>query len=217
MTVDARELSDRFLRGVSTAAEDATLLRELLRQSAYTAAPEMPDEASYGAVLDRLTGRLPELERAVEREDEQARRLAQRFESGDRAAAIADLEAADRRVARRAFEELCERSQQACARDPELAVRLGEAALAAASALGDGDLEARAAARIANAHRVRGDFPASAAGIVNARQRLALGSGLPAARGDVALREAALLADQSRFEEALRLSRDAGRWFASAG
>ena len=216
MTTDLRELSSRFLRGVSTADEDAALVRGLLRDPAPVAEHELPSPDSYGAVLDRIAARVPELEREVERENRDARQLALRLESGDRAAA-AELRAAGARVARLAFEELCDASQQACARDPERAARLGEAALAAAEALGAADLEARAEARIANAHRVRGDFPASAARIVSARERLNAGLESPVARGDVALREAALLADQSRFPEALRRSREAGRWFASAG
>ena len=217
MTADLRELSDRFLRGASTPEEDATLIRGLLRDEASGAALEPSNESNYGAVLDRIAARVPELERAVERENEEARQLALLLESGDRVAAVAAVRAAGKRVAKVAFEELCQASQQACARDPERAVRLGEAALAAATALGEPDLEARAEARIANAHRVRGDFPASAERIVRARERLGDGLGSPVARGDVALRDAALLADQSRFAEALRRSREAGRWFTNAG
>ncbi len=217
MTDDLRHLSERFLRGDSTPAEDAALVRGVLREGFAGGDLEVPADGAYGAALDRLAARLPELQREVERADERALELARKFEEEDPASALVALRMAGDRVARRAFDELCARSQQACARDPQLALRLAEAALASADALGDADLQARAHARIAKACRVRGDFPASAEALLAAEERLGAGVGTPIARGDVALRRAALYADQSRFDEALVQSRSAGRWFARAG
>src|SRR5690349_12779833 len=106
MTTDLRELSDRFLRGASTAEEEAALVRGLLRRDASGAdspALEPSSAGSYTAVLDRIAARVPELEREVERENREAAQLARRLETADSVAAPAAVRAAGERVAKVAF------------------------------------------------------------------------------------------------------------------
>jgi tetratricopeptide (TPR) repeat protein len=188
----------------------------LLRDEASGAALEPSNESNYGAVLDRIAARVPELERAVERENEEARQLALLLESGDRVAAwprCAPPASAWRRSPSRSFARPRSRRVRG--------TRARGAPGRGGSRGGDRARRARSGGSRRGADRQCAPRPRRLPGERRADREgaRALGDGLgsPVARGDVALRDAALLADQSRFAEALRRSREAGRWFTNAG
>lgn len=222
-------LATRFLSRETSAAENRTLAKMLLRRDDTQQESDLPaarrvSPSRYTAGLDHLQSRLAEMAQVAAQERERALRLADDLTSTTPERRRELLAGLDLPSTARLAEMLWERSLAQSPRDPERALLLARLAEAAVNALGAdapaeraADLRAQALAQVGNVLRVLGEFPAASEALRAAAADLTAGTGDPGAGAFVLARQAALLADQSRFEEALVATRKAGRLFRAAG
>ncbi len=234
----ARESLERFLRGALPRPEARQVLRHLLtgcpscRAAAGAAWPgsaapttaggasgnvvpfeERLPEDRYAPAFARVAQDLGERETSFRREAVEAAHLRGALLALPPAERSSRLAADPARVRWSLVTALLDDCQQACHEDPQVAVELGELAVAAAdlldpdrySAAAVGDLRGRARAQLANALRVTGRFRDAEEAFAAATAELERGSGDAVERCRVDSLQALLWIERKRFDEAERL------------
>lgn len=228
------ELSERFLRGRSSRAENADVVRALLMEPSPAgagafASPPPADEADLAAAFERGLGRVAGEEDRFEAQRARAAKVAGELERQLAERPLEELADVIRQQDRFHLWALSEtlrlRSFDSGLEDPERAASLARLALwAAEQAADDGavsrldeDLLGAAWAQLGNALRITSDLQAAENAFTAAHEHLDRGTSDPLDRARLLSFEASLANDRGRYRDGIARCHKAVRLFRRAG